>query len=307
MQSFRRFSSTLIRPSKCPQNIIVEFSSPNIAKPFHVGHLRSTIIGNFLSNLFRYQQHKVTRLNFLGDWGTQFGYLAVGVDLKNYSEDALRKNPIENLYKAYIEANRLAELDPSISERARMIFQQMEFGNFEGLEKWTEYREFTVQELQRVYHRLGVAFDHYDWESMYKRREMDAVIERIRGKNLLAEDEKGRLIVEAAENKRVPLIKSDGTTLYLTRDIAAILDRKERFDFDKMFYVVDNSQAGHFKTLFEVTRKLQPEWEENSLVHIKFGRIRGMSTRKGTCVFLRDILDEARDVMKQKQIESPSE
>lgn len=290
-----------------PENIIVEFSSPNIAKPFHVGHLRSTIIGNFLSNLLKYRRHNVTRLNFLGDWGTQFGYLKVGVDLKNYSEEDMRRNPIENLYHAYIEANRLSELDPSISERARMIFQQMEHGHFDGLEKWAEYRQYTVTELEGVYERLGVSFDEYNWESMYSRQEMDGVIAMLRAKDMLAQDESGRSVVEL-ENKTVPVIKSDGTTLYLTRDIAAILDRHRRFDFHKMFYVVDNSQAMHFSSLFEVTKRMMPEWtNERSLVHVKFGRIKGMSTRKGTCVFLRDILDEARDIMKQKQSQSPSE
>lgn len=249
----------------------------------------------------------MTRLNFLGDWGTQFGYLKVGVDLKNYSEEEMKRNPIENLYRAYIDANRLAELDPSISERARMIFQQMEYGNFEGLEKWSEYREYTVQELQKVYNRLGVAFDEYNWESMYSRREIEDVISLLRSKDMLSQDEKGRAVVTLENEKSVPVIKSDGTTLYLTRDLAAIQDRCKRFDFQKIFYVVDNSQAMHFNSLFEVSRRMCPEWKERSLVHIKFGRIRGMSTRKGTCVFLRDILDEARDVMKQKQLESPSE
>lgn len=228
------------------------------------------------------------------------------MDLKSYTPDQMKTNPIENLYNAYIEANRLSELDPSISERARMIFQQMEFGNFDGLEKWAEYREYTVQELEQVYQRLGVKFDQYDWESMYKRKEMDAIIEQMRRQEMLSQDENGRSVV-AVGDRQVPVIKSDGTTLYLTRDVAAILDRYRRFDFHKMFYVVDNSQAMHFKSLFEITRKLLPDSSSHSLVHIKFGRIKGMSTRKGACVFLRDILDEARDIMKQKQLESPSE
>lgn len=284
----------------------MEFSSPNIAKPFHVGHLRSTIIGNFLSNLLQHHHgHNVTRLNFLGDWGTQFGYIKVGVDLKAYTDEEMRRNPIENLYTAYIEANRLAELDPSISERARMIFQQMEFGNFEGLEKWSEYRRFTVDELERVYQRLGVTFDEYNWESMYSRKEVDQVMDQMQRMQLLSQDDRGRTVVSVGD-KQVPVIKSDGTTLYLTRDIAAILDRHKRFDCQKMFYVVDNSQAQHFNSLFDISRRLISE-KAPSLVHIKFGRIKGMSTRKGNCVFLRDILDEARDIMKQKQLESPSE
>lgn len=270
-----------------------------------MGHLRSTIVGNFLSNLLSYNRHNVTRMNFLGDWGTQFGYLKVGVDLKNVSDEEMKRNPIENLYQAYIEANRLAELDPSISERARMIFQQMEYGNFDGLEKWAEYREFTVQELQRVYKRLGVDFDEYNWESMYSRKQIEDVLYLLRAKEMLSQDESGRQVV-TLENKTVPVIKSDGTTLYLTRDMAAIVDRQKRFNFNKMFYVVDNSQALHFNSLFEVTKRMLPEWTDHSLVHIKFGRIRGMSTRKGTCVFLRDILDEAKYIMKQRQLESPS-
>lgn len=287
------------------QNVIVEFSSPNIAKPFHVGHLRSTIIGNFIANLLKYRQHNVTTLNYLGDWGTQFGFLQLGVDLKGYSDQEMERNPIENLFNAYIAANRAAENDPSISEKARTIFHQMENGQFEELQKWNDYRKYTVDELRNVYSRLGVQFDNYDWESMYKRKQIDAVLAQMKERHLLDVDKEGRTVV-TVKDKPVPVVKSDGTTLYLTRDIAAISDRATRFRFDKMFYIVDNSQTNHFSSLFSVANRLNPKWDKQSLVHIKFGRIRGMSTRKGTCVFLRDILDEARDIMKQKQIESPS-
>lgn len=290
--------------SENPQQILVEFSSPNIAKPFHVGHLRSTIIGNFISKIFSELKHNVVRINYLGDWGTQFGLLKVGIDVLNLSDEEISKNPIQSLFKAYVKANSLAEIDPEIAEKARSIFRDLENGESTFLDKWKIYRQYTVDELKIIYQRLGVEFDRYDWESMYGQREIQSVLKLLEEFHLLKEEIDGRKIIEIGD-RRVSVVKSDGTTLYLTRDIAAGIDRFSKHNFDRMLYVVDNGQSDHFFNLFEVNRKLDREYS-NRTKHVKFGRVNGMSTRKGNVVFLKDILDEAKDIMLQKQIESPS-
>lgn len=297
-------SETSFYKSENPQKILVEFSSPNIAKPFHVGHLRSTIIGNFISKLFLESNNEVVRINYLGDWGTQFGLLKVGIDVLNLSDEEISKNPIQSLFKAYVKANSLAEVNPGIAEKARSIFRDLENGESTFLDKWKVYRQYTVDELKVIYQRLGVEFDKYDWESMYGQKEIQSVLRLLEEFKLLKEEIDGRKIVEIGD-RRVPIVKSDGTTLYLTRDIAAGIDRFSNYNFDKMFYVVDNGQADHFISLFEVNKNLKREFSERTK-HVKFGRVNGMSTRKGNVVFLKDILDEAKEIMLLKQIESPS-
>lgn len=285
--------------------IVTEFSSPNIAKPFHVGHLRSTIIGNFISNLFDYFEDDVTRINYLGDWGTQFGYIKVGLDLLAPSDEEMVRDPIKTLYNAYVYAHKLAQTDETIADKARSVFYQLEHGTGASLESWNTYRKYTVHTLEDVYRRLGVTFDEYHWESMYQKKEIQAILSLLEKKNILEVEDDGRIVV-LANDRRIPVVKSDGTTLYLTRDIAAIKDRFERFKFDQIYYIVDNGQTDHFKAICSVGEKIQAPWT-GRVHHIKFGRIRGMSTRKGNAVFLKDILDEARDVMKEKQIQSKSE
>lgn len=284
--------------------IVTEFSSPNIAKPFHVGHLRSTIIGNFVSNLFEYFEDDVTRINYLGDWGTQFGYIKVGLDLMAPTDEEMVRDPIKTLYNAYVYAHKLAQTDESIADRARNVFYQLEHGTGASLESWNVYRKYTVHTLEDVYRRLGVKFDEYHWESMYQKKEIQAILSILESKNILEMESDGRFVV-LANNRRIPVVKSDGTTLYLTRDIAAIKDRFERFKFDQIYYIVDNGQTDHFKAICSVGEQIHAPWT-GRVQHIKFGRIRGMSTRKGNVVFLKDILDEARDVMKEKQMQSKS-
>lgn len=284
--------------------IVTEFSSPNIAKPFHVGHLRSTIIGNFISNLFEYFEDDVTRINYLGDWGTQFGYIKVGLELMAPSDEEMVRDPIKTLYNAYVYAHKLAQTDESIADKARNVFYQLEHGTGASLESWNVYRKYTVHTLEDVYRRLGVKFDEYHWESMYQKKEIQAILSILESKNILEMESDGRFVV-LANNRRIPVVKSDGTTLYLTRDIAAIKDRFERFKFDQIYYIVDNGQTDHFKAIASVGEKIHAPWS-GRVQHIKFGRIRGMSTRKGNVVFLKDILDEARDVMKEKQMQSKS-
>ncbi|XP_055921104.1 probable arginine--tRNA ligase, mitochondrial [Eupeodes corollae] len=285
--------------------IVIDFSSPNIAKPFHVGHLRSTIIGNVLGNLHRHLGHDVVKMNYLGDWGTQLGMLQVGFELENLTDEQMRVNPIENLYKAYVRSNKEAKNDPSITERARKYFTDLESETAPDLQQqWQKYRAYTVSELAGVYQRLGVEFDVYDWESQYSQKVVASVVKLLEDRNLIHDETDGRKIVKVRQ-RRVPVIKSDGSTLYLVRDIAALLDRFERFKFEKILYVVDNAQTDHFDALLRVTSEVDENIGKRAK-HIKFGRIRGMSTRSGNAVFLKDLLDEARDIMVEKQIQSPT-
>ncbi|KAG5311716.1 SYRM protein, partial [Acromyrmex insinuator] len=288
------------------KNIIVEFSSPNIAKPFHVGHLRSTIIGNYVANINSFINNKVKKINYLGDWGTQYGLVQLGIDITGTNEDDMKRNPIKALYTAYVSANKLAEIDSSVSDRARKIFNDLESGiESRGVahEQWSIFKQHTVEELKRVYSRIGITFDEYHWESMYNAKNIEKIVTLMEKMQLLIRDEQNRKIVNLSNKKSVPIIKSDGSTLYIARDIAAAIDRFEKNDFDCMYYVVDNTQVSHFSNLLEILKQMQMPWTER-LKHIKFGRLHGMRTRKGNVIFLEDILDTARDIIKQKQIDS---
>lgn len=287
------------------KNIIIEFSSPNIAKPFHVGHLRSTIIGNYVANINSFVENKVKRINYLGDWGTQYGLVQLGINMTDISEDEMRRSPIKALYTAYVAANKLAETDSSILDHARKIFNDLENGTGVTYEQWKLFKQYTVEELKRVYSRIGIIFDEYHWESMYSAKNMEEIVTLMERMQLLIKDEQNRKVVNLDNEKSVPIIKSDGSTLYIARDIAAAIDRFEKNDFDRMYYVVDNTQASHFSNLLEILKRMQMPWAER-LKHVKFGRLHGMRTRKGNIVFLEDILDTARDIMKQKQIDSHS-
>uniref|UniRef100_A0A1B6KMN9 Probable arginine--tRNA ligase, mitochondrial n=1 Tax=Graphocephala atropunctata TaxID=36148 RepID=A0A1B6KMN9_9HEMI len=287
------------------ENIVMDYSSPNVAKPFHMGHLRSTIIGNFLANLYDHVGHKVTRLTYLGDWGTQFGVLQLGFQMLNLSDAELKRDPIQQLYNAYIVGNRLVEEEEEAADEARNIFSRLE-SNDESpvMERWKMIRKVTVDELEKTYARLGVKFDEYHWESMYNAKAFAPILQVMESNNLL-EEEDGKKVMVLEEGRRVPLLKSDGSTLYLTRDVTAALDRWVRFRFDRMVYVVDNSQHQHFTALQGVLRSLEYDWA-HTVQHVKFGRIQGMSTRKGKVVFLKDILDEAKHKMIEKQHQSPT-
>lgn len=281
------------------------FSSPNIAKPFHMGHLRSTIIGNFIANILEFMSHEVVRLNYLGDWGTQYGLLQVGIELCDFSEAMIKQNPMQFLYQAYVEANKKAETDPSVAARAREVFHCLEAGNMEEMKKWQLFHSYTEQELEHVYQRLGVHFDEYNWESKYSAKEVGSILHSLKTRGIMKTEIDGKQVVEINQQWHVPIMKSDGSTLYLMRDIAAAMDRYDRHNFAEMLYVVDSSQANHFKALFGILSSMQLPWA-SSLKHVKFGRIQGMSTRKGSVVFLTDILDEIRDVMATRQQDSHS-
>ncbi|XP_050300927.1 probable arginine--tRNA ligase, mitochondrial [Anthonomus grandis grandis] len=288
-----------------PRNIVVEYSSPNVAKPFHYGHLRSTIIGNFISNLNMFIKNKVTRLNYLGDWGTQFGFIKVGIDSLNYTMDSLKSDPMKLLYQSYVHANKLAEKDPNIIEKAKAEFLKLEQESPEDIAKWKQILDLTKNELTQSYSRLGVTFDEYNSESMYSSSDIQNVLDVMRKKNIMKKLKDGREVAEVDNDRTVSIIKSDGTTLYLTRDIAAAIDRFQRFKFDKMYYVVENGQNDHFNALKSIINKMDFPWSDR-ITHIKFGRVQGLSTRKGTAIFLNDILDECKELVIKRQIESPT-
>jgi arginyl-tRNA synthetase len=256
----------------------VEYSSPNIAKPFHAGHLRSTIIGNFLKNLFRTLGADVTGINYLGDWGTQYGLLAVGFD-KYGDEEKLKTNPIRHLFDVYVAINKDAENDPTVKENARAYFKRMEDGEAEALGMWRKFRDLSIEEYKKIYKRLNVEFDVYSGESLMSEGMLGAV-KTLQEKNLLVTDEKGGEIVDLKKFKLGVTVvrKQDGATLYITRDIAAAKARADEYKFDKSIYVVAAQQDLHFKQLFKILELMGYEWA-NKAVHINFGMVNGMKTR----------------------------
>ncbi|KAK6620845.1 hypothetical protein RUM43_011141 [Polyplax serrata] len=284
------------------KKILVDYSSPNIAKPFHVGHLRSTLIGNYLANLKKRLGNNVYRINYLGDWGTQIGVLQIGIEAEKYTTEDLRKDPLQLLFKAYVKGNRIVFEDDDAYKKARQIFSKMESGDENILKEWQQYKEWSVEELKQLYSRLGVVFDEFVWESDYNRTNADTLLNILEEKNLLSVDENSRKVVTIG-NKKIPLIKSDNSTLYLTRDLMALCDRKEKHKFDELYYVVENGQSEHFHNLFTISDALDLR-KDAKVEHVKFGRIQGMSTRKGKVVFLRDVLEEAKERAYMKQIES---
>ncbi|KAJ1524246.1 hypothetical protein ONE63_010761 [Megalurothrips usitatus] len=286
------------------KRVVVEFSSPNIAKPIHVGHLRSTIIGNFIANLHEWFGYDVKRLNYLGDWGPQFGLVKIGMKMLNPTQEELSSKPLYTLYQAYVTANAAVEKDPHVYEEAKKLFLNLERGALDDVSDWKLYKKYTVEELMKTYSRLGIKFDNYSWESDYNANSIGHILELLKSSGHLVHDEEGRSVVNVA-GKAVPILKSDGTTLYLTRDIASAIDRKDKYKFDMMYYLADTSQHKHFKNLFSILSGLDFAWSEN-LRHIRFGRVRGMSTRRGEAILLNDILDEAYHLMIQQQKASPN-
>ena len=281
--------------------VVVEFSSPNMAKPFHVGHLRSTILGGFIANVYEKVGHEVIRVNWLGDWGTQFCLLSVGIE--DSASTNLDDLGIDDLQRIYVEANS----KEANWNRALEKFTLLENGDEKMTSMWKVIRDLTIRELEVTYRRLGIAFDHYHGESMYGHEQSQRFIESLRRENLLERLEDGRegVTIEWDNNgdKFVTLAKSDGSSLYLTRDCLACFDRRETFAFGRMIYVVENGQRDHFRSLFSVLQKIGFD-SCSSMSHISFGRVTGMSSRKGNAVLLRDILDEAQDRMKEQQKQS---
>ncbi len=283
------------------RTVVIDYSSPNIAKPIAFHHIRSTVIGHSLANLYRNQGFRVEGINYLGDWGKQFGLVAVGFE--EYG-DLARKGDMAHLVEVYVKANDRAEQDPAFDQRAREFFRRMEHGDPEAIALWREFRETSLRDFRALYARLGIRFEHYEGESLYQDK-MDRVIDEI-ADTIGVKESEGALIVDMAYGEGEPpvlLRKKDGSTLYATRDLAAAIDRYQRFHFDRSLYVVASDQALYFRQLFAVLERMGKPWAR-SCVHVGFGRVHGMSTRKGQLVLLQDVLEEAKNRAKEKVIEN---
>ena len=282
--------------------VTIDLSSPNIAKPFSMGHLRSTVIGNSIALLLEKSGFKPIKINYIGDWGTQFGKLLTAYR-KWGNVDAVRQAPIETLLKLYIRFHEEAEADPSLNDEGRASFKALEDGDSDALALWDWFKTESLKEFQRIYDLLGVNFDSYNGEAYYNDK-MEPVVEELEAKGLLVESD-GAMVVELEEGMPPSLIKkSDGATLYATRDLAAAIDRKKTYDFGKSIYVVGNEQSLHFTQLKQVLSKMGYDWS-NEIQHVSFGLIlqggKKMSTRKGKIVLLEKVLKEAIE-LAQKNI-----
>lgn len=277
------------------KRIIVEFSSTNIAKPFHMGHIRSTVIGNALRNIYDTLGFETIAINHLGDYGTQFGMM-IAAFKKWGDEEAIRKNPIEEMLSLYVRYNAEAEKDESYKEEARFWFKQLENKDPDAVALWNTFKDLSLVEFNRVYDMLGITFDSYNGESFYSDK-MGAVIEELEAKNLLVESD-GARIVDLSDLDLPPALiqKSDGSTLYITRDLAAAIYRDQEYHFDKNLYIVGAPQTLHFQQLFAVLEKMGKTWAKDCY-HIPFGYISledgNLSTRQGKVVFLEDVLKKA--------------
>lgn len=284
------------------KNVIVEFSSPNIAKPFHIGHIRSTVIGNSINRIYKFLGFNTIAINHLGDYGTQFGKLIVAFK-KWGDEEEIKKNPIQNLLKLYIKFHEEAEKDPSMEEEGRMWFKKLEEADAEALELWQWIRDVSLEEFNRVYNMLDISFDSLAGESFYSDK-MPRIIKMLEDKKLLKESQ-GADIVDLEPHGFAPALirKNDGSTLYITRDIAAAIYRKETYDFYKNIYVVASQQNLHFQQLIKIIELMEYDWAKDC-IHVPFGLVRleegTIATRKGRVVFLEDVLNKA--VEKTKEI-----
>ncbi|XP_072217822.1 probable arginine--tRNA ligase, mitochondrial isoform X2 [Leuresthes tenuis] len=284
---------------------LVEYSSPNIAKKFHAGHLRSTIIGNFIANLKQSLGNDVIRMNYLGDWGMQFGLLGAGFGQFGCVEK-LKENPLQHLFEVYVRVNKEAEHNEDTKQAARDFFRQLEQHESQAVSLWQQFREITVKEYRHIYERLGVHFDVYSGESFHQDQAQE-VVRQLQSRGLLKTSEKGTGVVDLSPDGDMSsvctLLRSDGTTLYITRDIAAAIDRKEKYCFDEMIYVTDKSQEHHFSQLFQILLSMGHSWSDGCR-HVSFGLVQGMKTRIGEVVFLEDVLDEARARMLHNMSQS---
>ena len=276
-------------------NVTIDLSSPNIAKPFSVGHLRSTVIGDALSNIFRKMGYNTIKINHLGDWGKQFGLLMVAYK-KWGSKEAVEANPIDELLKLYVRINAEIENDPALDEEGRLWFKKLEDGDPEATELWQWFRDESLVEFNRIYKLLGVEFDSLNGEAFYNDK-MDEGVQILEDKGLLKES-KGASIVELDDVNLPPAMikKSDGATLYITRDIATAIYRARTYNFVKNIYAVGQEQSNHFRQLKAVLKKMGFDWSDD-MIHVDFGLVtknrQKLSTRKGNIILLEPTLQEA--------------
>lgn len=283
------------------KTIVVDYSSPNIAKPFHVGHLRSTVIGNAIYNIHKHLGYHCEGVNHLGDWGTQFGKLIVAYQRWG-SKEAVENEGIQELMRIYVKFHDEVEKEPSLDEEARGWFVKMQDGDEEALALWKWFYEISIKEFERVYEMLGVTFDAYTGESFYNDK-MAAVVTELKEKQLLVESE-GAMIVDLEEEKMPPclIIRKDGGTLYATRDITAALYRKKTYHFEKCIYLTALDQNLHFAQWFQVIRKMGYDWWKD-LIHVPFGLVSldsgKLSTRHGNVVLMEELLNQAINETKK--------
>lgn len=291
------FGATNIGDNK---NLIVEFSSVNIAKAFHMGHIRSTMIGNALYKIFDFLGYNAISINHLGDYGTQFGKMIVAYKMWG-DKEVILKDPVRELVKLYVKFHEEAEKDESLNDTAREWFTKLENGNQEAYDLWAWMKELSLKEFDRVYDLLGVHFDSYAGESFYSDK-IPAVLKEMREKNVMTKSE-GAEIVDLEEYNMPPALitKKDGSSLYITRDIAAAMYRKKHYDFDKNIYVVGAPQQLHFKQWMKIIELMGHEWAKDC-VHVDFGTVSleegSMSTRRGRVVYLEEVLQKAIDSTK---------
>ena len=311
------------------KKVIVEYSSPNIAKLFTIGHLRSTMIGHALAQVHQFLGYEVVRLNHLGDWGTQFGTLlaaytrwaqADNADLEkdfDWAEPApdKRRTPLFRLFQLYVRFHSEEESDPAMRDEARGWFRRLEEGDAEARRLWSWFREISLREFQRIYDRLGVSFDTLTQGEAFYEDRLASTLQRLEDAGLLVEGDKGARIINLEDvGISTPCLvqKGDGTSIYATRDLAAALYRQEAYGFDRCLYVVGTDQVLHFQQIFAVLDKLDP-WFKGRMLHTPFGMVKlpegKMSTRKGNVIFLEDVLDEARErvaaIIEEKNPELP--
>ncbi len=284
------------------KTIVVEFSSPNIAKPFGIGHLRSTIIGNALANIALAQGYKVVKINYLGDWGTQFGKLMLGY-IKWGDQKKLKVQPIHHLLELYVRISQEIKQNPLLEEEARAWFKKLESGDPKALRLWKQFRVLSIREFKKIYKELGISFDVLSGESTYTNK-IPAVIETIKKKGLAKKSE-GALVVDLeAHGLGICLLqKTDGTTIYASRDIAAAIDRYEQYKFTLMLYEVGAEQKLHFQQFFKVLELLGYSWAKHC-VHVEHGLYLGLdgkkfATREGKTVFMEEVLEETKTLAKK--------
>ena len=342
-------------PTSARKTIIVEFSSPNIAKPFHAGHLRSTIIGGFLANLYEVAGWKVIRMNYLGDWGRQFGLLANAFATYG-SEEKLQQDPIGHLFDIYVEINKVSKPEEdeikekkerlkqaeeqrrdtvnmekeladfesqSVNEKARQYFRRLENGDKDALAIWSRFRNLSIERYEKTYARLNIRYDVYSGESQVEMWRMERAADELRSSGV-SEESKGAVIVDLTKSKdknvrrlgKALVKKSDGSSLYLTRDLGEAVKRDELYHFDKMIYVVSSQQDMHLAQLFKILELMGHKETADKCQHVSFGMVQGMSTRRGTVKFLDDILhdvgEKMHEVMKRNekkyvQVENPEQ
>ncbi len=292
--------------------VVIDYSSPNIAKPFHIGHLRSTVIGNALKKIHRFLGYEVVGVNHLGDWGTQFGKLIVA--FTRWGDEAkVEADGIDELLRLYVKFHDEAEKEPALDEEARSWFVRIEHGDEEAIRLWKWFVSISLKEFKKIYDLLGVEFESYAGESFYNDK-MDAVVSELKEKNLLVEDD-GAMLVRLDDYNMSPalILKKDGSSLYHTRDVAAALYRKQTYGFVKSLYVTDYAQNLHFQQLFKIVELMGYDWA-GQMAHVPFGRVSlegmSLSTRKGNVIKLEDLLlqaiDKTRDIIDSKNPNMPN-